>query len=103
MLLSRSTYRLEVDTRTELVIPDFMIVKLLFAIEPPLGFKGLREPIFLPEKGNYEQLLKHTQFMVDYVRQLNIFTTTDGNMHYVSLFFSFVLSSPIPDTSAFLV
>ena len=75
---------LEVDTKTELVIPDFMIVKLLYALEPPLGFKGLREPIFHPVKGNFEQLLKHTQFMVDYVRELNIYTTSDGNMHYVS-------------------
>ena len=75
---------LEVDSKTELIIPDFMIVKLLYAIEPPLGFKGLREPIFHPPKGNYEALLKHTQFMVDYVRELNIYTTSDGNMHYVS-------------------
>ena len=78
----------EVDPKYDFTIPSYKVVALLYALDPPLGFKGLKGAVYTPNSDS--QRTANVYFLVDHVKSLGIVVQPDGRIHCLEVLAAFM-------------
>lgn len=79
---------MSIDTKGTLKIPAYSIVHLLYKLKPPMGFRGLLGPLHQPRTTRDRR--KNTEFLMDYVTDLDLYMDSKNDIHYLEVLLSLI-------------